>query len=689
MNHLAACIAGRRSKYLVLVAWLAVVAAMAPLGARFEDAQENDPASFLPGGAESLEVLRSAGSFPSGDVAPAVVILHRASGLTEQDGAFIEQLRRSLNEAPPGAARAPREPVRSGDGKGALLTVPIDARGDAEALNAAVDEIRNRLDGEPAGLETAVSGPAGFSRDAAAVFEGINGLLLAATAALVFVLLIVIYRSPIFWALPLLAVAFAEATVRGLGFLLTEAGVTINGQVAGITLVLVFGAGTDYALLLVARYREELHRFADPHDAMRVALQRAAPSIVASAGTVVAGLLCLVLADVNGTAGLGPFAAIGVGVAMLAMVTLLPALLLIAGRRAFWPLVPRAGAASPTHASAWRRLGEWIDARRRPVWITSVALLAVLATGVLTLDDDLTSTSQFRGDVEAVRGQELLALSFSAGANAPTSVLVRDPALVEATRDAVEGVPGVVGLGPTERAAGRVRFDVVLAEEPYSEAAYGRIADLRAAVRDVAGAAALVGGPTAEERDLRRAAQRDLLLLVPLILAVVLLILVLLLRSLLAPILLMATVVLSFAAALGVGVVVSEWVFGFAGESADLPLFAFVFLVALGVDYNIFLVARAREEAFEHGTREGMLRGLATTGSVITSAGIVLAGTFLVLAILPFVPLTQLGFTVAFGVLLDTLLVRSVLVPALVLDVGSRVWWPSRLAEARDGCGRA
>ena len=678
MTRLAAVIAGRRAKYAVLLAWVLVVAALAPLGARFEDAQENDPASFLPAGTDSLEVLRAASDFPSGDVAPAVVVAQRAGGLTAEDRAFVDGLQRGLASDPPAATRPPAPSVLSDDGTTVLLAAPVEARGSAESLDIAVDDIRARVAAAPAGLEVAVTGPAGFSRDASKVFEGINGTLLLATAGLVFVLLVVIYRSPVFWIFPLLAVGFAETTVRGLGFALTEAGVTINGQVAGITLVLVFGAGTDYALLLVARYREELRRHDDAHEAMRVALRRAGPTIVASAGTVIAGLLCLVLARVNGTAGLGPFAAIGVAVAMLSMLTLLPALLLVVGRRAFWPFVPRVGDAAADGPSAWRRLGTWIDARRRAVSVAAVAALVVMAAGVTTLDDDLTSTTQFRGDVEAIRGQELLAAAFPAGANAPTSILVGDPAQVGAVRERVAAVDGVVAVGEPETGPPGARFDVTLADDPYSEAAYAGIDRIRDAVGDTA----LVGGPTAEERDLRDASRRDVLLLVPLILVVVLAILVVLLRSLAAPLLLMATVVLSFTAALGVGVVLSDVVFGFAGESTDLPLFAFVFLVALGVDYNIFLMARVREEAIDHGTREGMLRGLDATGSVITSAGVVLAGTFCVLAVLPFVPLTQLGVTVAFGVLLDTLLVRSVLVPCLVLQLGRRVWWPSALARS-------
>jgi RND superfamily putative drug exporter len=684
-----AALTGRRSKWLVLLAWVAAVVALGPLAARFEGVQRNEPSSFLPGGAESLEVLEAARGFASGETTDAVAVFFRDAGLTAADRAHVEAVRGRLVERPPPGVREVRPAVLSPDGRGALLAIPIAAEGDDEVLDGAVGAARRAVaEGAPAGLEAKVTGPAGYSADAGAVFEGINSTLLLATAALVFVLLVLIYRSPVFWVLPLVTVLLAEAAVRGLGFLLAKAGLVVNGQTGGILLVLVFGAGTDYALLLTARYREELRRREDTHEAMAVALRGAAPALLASAGTVVAGLLCLSLARVNGTAGLGPIGAMGIAVAALAMLTALPPLLLVAGRRAFWPFVPRHGDPAPEGRGPWRRLGERVAARPAPVWAGTVAALAVLAVGLVTLDDDLTSANQFRGTPDAVAGQRLVDEAFPGGASAPTVVLVRDPADAGGVRRAVARVEGVESVGPVERGEPGARFAATLAVDPFTEEAYALVGPLREAARNAAEGEALVGGPTAEERDLRAAAARDTRLLVPLVLAVVLAILVLLLRSLVAPLLLTGTVLLSFLAVLGLSSVVFDYAFGFPGEDPTVPLYAFVFLVALGVDYNIFLMARVREEALAHGTREGMLRGLAATGGVITSAGVVLAGTFSVLAVLPFVPLTQLGFAVAVGVLLDALLVRSVLVPALTFSLGDRVWWPARRAGRVSGARR-
>jgi len=501
------------------------------------------------------------------------------------------------------------------------------------------------------------------------------------------VLLVIIYRSPIFWVIPLFAVLFAESLVRGLGTLLAEAGVVINGQTGGILLVLVFGAGTDYALLLTARYREELHRHEDKHDAMRIAIRQAGPGIVASAGTVVAALLCLALASVNSTAGLGPVGAMGVAIAALAMLTVLPAMLLIGGRRAFWPFVPRWGDQVEDEAEvswrrgSWSRLGAWIERRHRPVWIVTTLALLALALGTLTLDSNLTTANAFRGEIEAVEGQELLERSFPAGASAPTTVLVTDSEKAEAVRAAAADAPQVAAVGPIETGPPGARFDVTLTEDPFSRAGFAQIKPLRNELRAVGGDAVLVGGPTAEEFDLRAAVRRDTLLLVPLVLVVVLAILTLLLRAVVAPLMLMGTVVLSFFAALGLSLLVFELFADFPGEDPSYPLFAFIFLVALGVDYNIFLMARVREEVLALPTKQAMLKGLAVTGGVITSAGVVLAGTFSVLAVLPLVALTQIGITVALGVLLDTFVVRSILVPALTFSLGERSWWPSALSR--------
>ena len=679
-STLARLVAGPRSKYAAIGAWVLLVAFLGPFAGKFEAAQKNDPASFLPGSAESVEVLHAMQDFSSGEVTAATVVLHDPDGLTALKRTEIERALREIDaQDTPGVGR-PSPPRYSKDGTAAVTVVPIRAEGDVDVLIEAVDEIRTTLaDSLPPSVEAKVTGPAGYSADASMAFEGINSTLLLATVALVFVLLVLIYRSPIFWVLPLLAVLLAESVVRGLGYVLASAGVVINGQTGGILVVLVFGAGTDYALLLTARYREELLRREDKHEAMQVALRQAGPAVLASAGTVVAALLCLSLASVNSTSGLGPIGAMGVAVAAAAMLTLLPGLLLVGGRRAFWPYVPRFGAAPRADRGVWERIGRLIEMRYRVVWIGASLGLALLALGALTLDDNLTTANSFRGSVESVQGQRLIAQSFPAGTSAPTTVLVRDPAKLDAALEAARDAENVAAVGRPEAGGPGARFPVTLTSDPFGEEAFAAIAPLRETLRDAAGDSVLVGGPTAEEADLRAAVERDTKLLVPLVLLVVFAILVVLLRAVVAPIVLVATVVLSFFAALGGSLLFFELFTDFPGEDPSYPLFAFIFLVALGVDYNIFLMARVREEASAMPTRAAMLKGLAVTGGVITSAGIVLAGTFAVLAVLPLVALTQIGVTVAFGVLLDTFVVRSVLVPALIFDLDERSWWPSVL----------
>ena len=670
----------------MLAVWLLGAAALGPLAGRFEQSQQNEPSTFLPGGAESVKVLEAAKGFPSGEQTPAVAVFRNPDGLGARGRAAVEQTRATLRAASIEGVSGISPVAWSPDGTAAVVSVPIRAEGDSDLLVSAVEHVRTTVEkGLPPGLEAKVTGPAGFSADATKAFEGINSTLLLVTAGLVFVLLVLIYRSPIFWMLPLFTVVLAESVVRGLGTLLSDAGVVINGQTGGILLVLVFGAGTDYALLLTARFREELQLVEDRYAAMRVALRQGGPAIVASAATVIAALLCLSLASVNSTAGLGPVGAMGVAIAAVAMLTLLPALLLIGGRRAFWPFVPRADQAhQPASSSLWHRLGRTLEKRRRAAWIGTTLALCVLALGTLGLDDDLTTADSFRGSVESVQGQRLLAQSFPAGESAPTVVLVTDPAKVGPALTAARRAEDVTRVGSPERGAPGTRFDVILAGDPFGTSGFRSIEPLRQELRAAAGEAVLVGGSTAEEADLRAAVQRDTKMLIPLVLAVVLVILVILLRSLAAPVMLMATVVLSFLAALGGSLVLFDLFADFPGEDPSYPLFAFIFLVALGVDYNIFLMARVREEALVRPTREAMRLGLAVTGGVITSAGIVLAGTFSVLAVLPLVALTQIGITVAFGVLLDTFVVRSVLVPALTFELGERVWWPSSLTRRRE-----
>jgi RND superfamily putative drug exporter len=706
LGKLAQLPGGRRTKFAVIAIWIVVLIAIGPLAGKFEDAQENDPADYLPANAESVKTIEGLDGFPSDDQADAITVFHRDGGLTGEDTAAIGQVRAAINTRVRMAINSERPETvaetgpaqSSSDGATDLLTTPItvpeEASGDAEdLLTDTPEEIKEELNSLPDGLEAKVTGPAGFSADAVEVFNDINGTLLFATASLVLLLLIVIYRSPIFWMIPFFSVLLAEVTTRGLGYLIADAGVTVTGQSGGILPVLVFGAGTDYALLMVSRYREELRRHEDKHDAIRVTLRRTSPVILASGGTVIAALLTLSLAEVTGTAGLGPIGGMGIAMAMIAMLTLLPALLTVFGRRAFWPFIPRFGSvgADETHG-LWRGIGERVARQPRRVWMGAMALLAVMMAGLVFLNSDLTTGNMFRNDVDSVEGQELLEAGFPAGANAPTNVLVTDLAKVNGVRSAVARADGVASVSPqVERGPGGAKLEATLAEDPYSTAGFGLISGIRDAARGAAGEDVLVGGPTAEEYDLRQSSARDNRLIVPVALLVVFLILAALLRAIVAPLVLIGTVILSYLAALGIGAFFFENVFDFPGMGPDLPLFAFVFLVALGIDYNIFLMARVREETLMHGTRNGMIRGLAVTGTVITSAGLVLAGTFSTLAVLPLVFLTEIGFVIAVGILIDTFLVRSLLVPALMLEIGDEIWWPSALARlaGRDRTVRA
>jgi len=678
--------AGRRARWIVVAVWFTAIFAIVGTGipGKFSDAENNESSSYLPADAESTRALVQVEQLTDGEQAGIVIVYSRDGGLTAADRRQINSDLKTLNGEVEGTSQPFQLGERAEDGSAVLVFSSIEATGEGEDILDPVTEIRDQVSGSEGGLDVAVTGAAGYAADSIEVFESINGTLFGAAFALVFFLLILIYRSPFLLWFPLIAVGFAEIASRAVGFGLTEMGITVNGQSSSILSVLVLGAGTDYALLLISRYREELRRHENRTESMQIALRGAGPAILASGGTVIAALLCLSLAELNSTASLGPIGAIGIACAMLAMLTLLPAMLVIAPRFVFWPRVPKAGTSgTDAEHGPWRRLGERTARSPRRIWVGTLAVLLVMAAGLFAYDDGLTSSGGFRGDVEAVTGADLIAESFPGGSNAPTEIVVADPANATAVIRAVKEVDGVASVQKVGQGEPGVLLNAVLVPEAYSTEAFALIPPVREAARQSGGPETLVGGGTAVEYDIREANKQDVKLIVPLVILVVFLILVILLRSVAAPLLLIGTVLVSFFAALGVGVLISDWVFGFPGTDPSLPLFAFVFLVALGIDYNIFLMARVREETITHGSREGMLRGLAVTGGVITSAGIVLAGTFLVLAVLPLVFLTELGITVAFGVLLDTFLVRSVLVPALALDIGSKIWWPSSLSREK------
>jgi putative drug exporter of the RND superfamily len=673
--------AGRRSKLVVLAVALFVAVALVSQAGNLSGAERNDTAAFLPGSSQSVKTLETLKGFPTGDRTSAVVVFRRPGGLTRRDRAQIRADRRALNRRPLPHGLPVPPPELSPRGDAALLVVPLRSGADENATDPAVQQLRDRVRASSHGAEVKVTGAAAFVRDTNAQLSGIDTTLLLAAGALVLVLLILIYRSPIFWAIPFVCVLLGVGAAQGGAYLLTRAGLTIDAQGAGILPVLVFGVGTDYALLIVARYREELARRADTHEAMRRALRAAAPSIAASALTVIAALLTLTVARVSSSASLGPVGAMGVLVAMLFALTLLPAALLVAGRRAFWPRIPRPGAGDPAAHKRWRQLGGRIARRPRLVWAAGLAALLALSAGSLGLTTNLSPTDQFHSPPEAVAGQKLLEQRFPAGSSAPVDVIA-PAARADAALRALRARPKLVASARlAERAPdGRAHLTAALTSDPYGQTAPRSIPAVRSAVEQAA-PGALVGGPTAQKYDLREAADRDNLLIPPLALGVVFLILAALLRALVGPLLLIAAVVTGFTATLGVSTLAFRHVFDFAAADPTFPLLSFVFLAALGTDYTIFLSARIREEAQSHGSRDGVLRGLAATGSVITSAGLVLAGTFAALAVIPLVVLTQIGFAVAFGVLLDTLVLRSLLVPALILDTGPRFWWPSALAR--------
>ncbi|MFI2436648.1 MMPL family transporter [Streptomyces sp. NPDC018693] len=692
-------VCGRRSKWLVVGLWLLVLLIAAPFGAKLNDAQDNDAQSWLPGSAESTQVLEISEEFRPEQI-PAVVVYARDSGLTATDRARIAEDVRQLKELDDHGVRGgeTRGPVfdRADAPRAAQVFVPItmDASG-WQRIAPAVDSIRADVGGSEQGLAVHITGPGGTSADFAEAFEGIDSTLLFAAMSVVIVMLLLTYRSPTLLLVPLLSVVAALFTAQALIYLLAEhAGLTVNGQSAGILLVLVFGAGTDYALLLVARYREELRRHEDRHEAMQLALNRAGPAVLASGATVVLSMLVLLVAEMNSTRGLGPVAAIGVTIALLAMLSLFPALLLVCGRWIFWPVVPHFGAPDPTARGVWARMGRRIAHRPRMVWGITAAVLAVLSLGLFQLRaEGISNADAFTEKPDSIVGQEVSARYFPAGAGDPL-VIVSDADRAEQVGRVVAADPGVVPAsigvppGTAPEHDGKVLFEATMTDPADSAAAKETVERVRDAVHAVPGADAQVGGGTAALLDMDEAQTHDNYLVIPLVLLVVLLVLCVLLRAVLAPLLLIGTVMLSLATALGLSALAFRHVFDYAGEDVAFPLFVFVFLVALGIDYNIFLTTRVREEAIRQGTRPGVVTGLAATGAVITSAGLVLAGTFAALGTLPMVGFAEIGFAVALGVLLDTFVVRSVLVTALFLDVGKRVWWPHPLSR-HDGKGGA
>ncbi len=707
----------------VILVWLAAGGMGGQAVGKLSEVQENDAASFLPQSAESTRAAQLDEGFTDRSVLPALVVVAAEDGgpLTPDQVGAVQGWAKGLAALEIGGGETVGDLLTSDavaipaqDGEAVLVTLALDSAraneqlGEERVVNLVVEAVRG-AEGQlaDAGLEAWVTGPAGSIADLVTAFGGIDGLLLLVALAVVFVILVLVYRSPSLPFTVLFTALFGLAAAALVVYRLADAGVLVlNGQSQGILFILVVGAATDYSLLIVARYREELRRVESPYTAMRRALRASFEPIVASAGTVIAGLLCLLLSDLSSNASLGPVAAIGILGALLAALTLLPALLLVAGRRArfiFWPRVPKVVpldeqgnahdeelAHLEERAGIWGRVSALVGRRARVVWAVTAVVLLGAAAFVPTLDAGGTSDRDiFLTTVESVTGGDVLAEHFDAGQVEPVEIFAPE-ADAQAVVDAVTGVEGVTSAtvftgapgapgAPSDASPlvvdGLVRIDAITQASAESQEATAVVADVRTAAHGVT-PDAVVGGAAAERLDTQQTNERDLRVIVPSILLVILVVLVLLLRSVVAPLLIVAANVLSFGATIGLGAIAFNHLFGFPGTDASVPLYAFVFLVALGIDYSIFLMTRVREESLAHGTREGVRRGLAVTGGVITSAGLVLAATFGALAVLPLLFLVQLAFLVALGVLVDTFVVRTLLVPGLVHDVGRAAWWP-------------
>ncbi|HET9075823.1 MAG TPA: MMPL family transporter [Acidimicrobiales bacterium] len=708
---------------LLGVLWLLFGLAGGRYQGKLSSVQKNDNAAYLPSSAESTKVDNEASKFQPVQTVPGFVVYQRTGGLTPADRAKISSDAQAFRSVPGVAGDQVGRPVYSADGTTASTSVPLVGKTGNTSVqgNTLVDVEKQVLgvarQGAPPGLVVHSAGPGGLLVALIDSFKGIDGTLLIAAGLVVVLILLIVYRSPVLWFFPLFSAVLALGAAALVIYQLAKHGIlTLNGQSQGILSVLVLGAGTDYALLLTSRYREELHNYDSRVEAMVHAWKRASTAIFASASTVIIGLLCLELGELNSDRSLGPVCAIGIACTVGVMLTFLPLFLTVAPRWVFWPRIPRADhEGDPVTHGPWSRFSRWLAGRDRQAWIATTIGLLICAGWLATLKTGgLSTTDSFTNTPDAVVGQRIYDAHFPRGSGSPAEITA-SAASIPQVISAVSKVPGVstapgsvcvapdysklaalassgtrsgagAGCPPPQVAVaphdGRLLVDATLTANYDSHAAFATVQRIRDAVHSIPGARALVGGAAAVNFDTQQASRHDRNLIIPVVLAVILVVLILLLRAVLAPVLLIATVVLSFSATLGVSAIVFNHVFGFANADPAFPLFAFVFLVALGVDYNIFLMTRVREETLTFGTRPGVLRGLAVTGGVITSAGVVLAATFAVLGVLPLVFLSEVGFTVAFGVLLDTIVVRSVLVPALAHDLGPVIWWPSRLGRS-------
>ena len=698
---------------VLVFTWLAIAGIGGPTFGRLSEVSSNDQASFLPAGAEATAAQDWQAKFRDSKEIPAVIVIESDAAFTPAQLGQTAALKGKLEALRAGSAVI--GPIPSKDSKAVQFVVPIAS---SDQVKTVIKELREEVKSSaPQGMQTFVTGPAGLTADLVSAFAGIDGILLLVALGAVFLILLIVYRSLLLPIAVLFTSVFALCAAILLVFWMAKLGwIRLNGQSQGILSILVIGAATDYALLYVARFREALTHTTNRTGAALTAWKAAWEPILASGATVIIALLCLLFSDLNSNKALGPVAAAGILCSLLAALTLLPAMMALLGRAAFWPFRPKLlpeTEREPEFVTGlegqkglWRATGSLVSSRPRTVWVASVLLLLVASAGVLQLKaNGVPQTDVILTASNAVDGQDALARHFDAGSGSPAVIVAeqakaQDVLAATKARNGVgdayllgEGSAPVIPGAPGAPAApavrdGKVLINATLDFAADSNEAENVVVDLRQELKKIDGGA-LVGGVTATALDTNTTAQRDLVTIIPVVLAVILVILMLLLRSVLAPVLLVASVVLSYGAAMGVSAVVFNHVFGFPGADATVPLFGFVFLVALGVDYNIFLMSRVREESLKHGTRAGVLRGLGVTGGVITSAGVVLAATFAALGVIPIMFLVQLAFIVAFGVLLDTVLVRSLLVPALAYDIGPRIWWPGKLGRpATDAAAR-
>jgi RND superfamily putative drug exporter len=683
MKRIALFLTARKTSWIPLVLAVLVSGAIFALGSG--SSGSTSPGVGLPDSAESARVAALQQKLPGADATTALLVYSRdGERLTAADRDAITASGRSLATFAEKGSLPPA--TFSKDGKAAIVVVPMTEISDVTQRADRAADIRTAARAElPKGLTALLTGPEGFAVDVAAVFKGADFTLLLTTVIVVALLLLITYRSPWLWLVPLVVVGLADGLA---GIVATRvaaaAGITLDASVTGILSVLVFGAGTNYALLLIARYRDELRREEDRRGAMSIAWRGAGPAIIASGSTVVLSLLTLLFAELSGNRALGIACACGIVIAMVFALFVLPATLVLFGRGLFWPYVPKVGSEGTTERGLWHRLGLFVSRRPVVVAVAGAVLLGALSLGVPHIQLGLAQTQKFTSTPESVTGQKILADAFSAGSGSPT-VVIAQAGSADAVLAAAKGVDGVTSasLGATNGTI--TQLNVVLDAAAETPAAFGTVDRLRTELHGIDGADALVGGLDAQTLDVNTAQTRDQDLVIPLILLVVFLVLALLLRALVAPLLLLVTVVASFFASLGLGWLLFASVFHFPAIDTNVVLFSFLFLVALGVDYNIFLVTRAREEAAQHGTRRGMVRALSSTGGVITSAGILLAAVFAVLGVLPLITLTQIGIIVCIGVLLDTLLVRTLVVPSLAFIAGEKFWWPGRVVAASPG----